>query len=351
MKKIIKKKNRSVLVGMSGGVDSSAAVLLLQSQGYEVVGITFKMFDSNCNSAIQDAINLAKKLNIRHEVVDLTEKFNEEVIQYFLKEYENGRTPNPCVVCNRKVKFEELIRYADENSIDFVATGHYARIQKIDERYILLKAKYPEKDQSYFLYRLTQEQLRRVIFPLGEMNKDEVRDVVKGINLQISQKEDSQEVCFVCENNYQSFVKNNSEKEFEQGDIVDAQGNILGKHSGLYQYTIGQRKGLGIASNTPLFVLDIDSEKNTIVVGDEEQLYTDKFEVEDVNLIGIDELKESIEVTVKIRSTAKEADAVINKDDNNRVVVNLKQKQRAVTTGQSAVFYQGDTVIGGGVIV
>lgn len=336
---------------MSGGVDSSAVVLLLQSNGYEVVGVTFRMFESNCNDSIDYAINLAKRLGIRHEVVDLTTQFKKNVIDYFLTEYENGRTPNPCVMCNREVKFEELIKYADSNGIDFVATGHYANISNSDGRYLLQRAKDLSKDQSYFLYRLTQDQLERILFPLGNLTKNEVREIVKDVDLNISKKEDSQEVCFVCDNDYHSFVKKNSSKEFKQGDIVDTHGNVLGKHDGLYKYTIGQRKGLGISSNKPLFVVDIDSERNTVVVGDEDELYSKEFEVKDVNWISVDELSSPMDVTVKVRSAAKDIDAVISKGEEDRVVVRLKEKQRAVTSGQSAVFYQGDTVVGGGVIV
>ncbi len=344
----MKDNKKSVLVGMSGGVDSSVAIQILKDMDFEVYGITLKLFDWQ---DFEDAKSVAKKLSIPHTILDISEEFKKEIIDNFIDEYNNGRTPNPCVLCNREVKIKYLIKYADENGIDFVATGHYAKIVKNGDRYLLKKSSDPKKDQSYFLHRLTQSQLSRLLFPLEGMKKEEVRDIASRIGLSVAQKKDSQEVCFIPENDYASFVKKNSKKEFVEGDIVDTEGNVLGKHSGICEYTIGQRKGLGIPSNKPFFVVDIDSEKNIVVVGDNKDILKEEFKVKNLNWISVEKLTEPMDVNVKIRSASNEIPATIQQSDEvDTVIVKVREAVRAVTPGQSAVFYDGDTVVGGGII-
>ena len=344
-------KRNSVLIGMSGGVDSSVSALILKQKGFDVHGVTFKLSKYQDTKSFDDASEVAKKLGIQHEIIDISEEFNKEVIGYFLTEYQKGRTPNPCVVCNRQVKFHQLIRYADQRGIDLVGTGHYARVDKNDTRYFLRKARDIKKDQSYFLYRLTQDQLKRAIFPLGSMNKKDVRVLAEKYELKVADKEDSQDICFIHDNDYRSFVEDNSKGQFECGDIVDTSGKKIGTHSGFFKYTIGQRKGLGISSNKPLYVTGIDAVRNVVIVGDEEELYTSQFEVCDVNLMAIDRLNKPLEVQVKVRSGSTPVPAVIATLDNGNILVKFNQKQRAVTSGQSAVFYENDILVGGGIIV
>lgn len=339
---------KRVVVGMSGGVDSSVAIQILKDMGFTVFGVTFKLFDWQ---DYKDAQTVAQKLSIPYEVVDISKEFQTEVMDYFVDEYTHGRTPNPCVLCNREVKFSHLIKYTDDNSIDFVATGHYARVEKDRDRYLLKKSSDLRKDQSYFLHRLTQEQLSRVIFPLEGRSKEEVRKIAREIGLDVAKKKDSQEVCFVSNDDYVSFIEKNSKKVFSSGDIVDTEGNVLGQHNGIHKYTIGQRRGIGISSNKPLFVVDIDSERNIVVVGDNKDILRNEFKVKNLNWISIDELLEPMNVSVKIRSTASEVPARIERGEEGDVIVKVQQAVRAVTAGQSAVFYDEDTVVGGGVIM
>lgn len=344
----MEENRKSVLIGMSGGVDSSVAIQILKEMNFDVYGVTLKLFDWQ---DFEDAKSVAKKLSIPHAVLDISQEFKKEIIDNFIDEYHNGRTPNPCVLCNREVKIKYLIEYADKNNIDFVATGHYAKIVKNGDRYLLKKSSDPKKDQSYFLHRLTQSQLSRLLFPLEGMKKEEVRDIASRIGLSVAQKKDSQEVCFIPENDYASFVKKNSKKEFVEGDIVDTEGNVLGKHSGICEYTIGQRKGLGIPSNKPFFVVDIDSEKNIVVVGDNKDILKEEFKVKNLNWISVEKLTEPMDVNVKIRSASNEIPATIQQSDEvDTVIVKVREAVRAVTPGQSAVFYDGDTVVGGGII-
>ena len=344
-------KRNSVLIGMSGGVDSSVSALLLKQQGYDVYGVTFKLSDDQDPLSFDYASKVAKDLEIKHEVVDITKEFKKEVIDYFLKEYQQGRTPNPCVICNRKLKFHQLIRYADQKGIDFVATGHYVRVDKNNQRYFLRKAVDLKRDQSYFLYRLTQEQLKRSIFPLGNLGKNDVRDIAKKSGLIVADKKDSQDICFIHNGDYRSFVKNNSNISFQSGDIINMKGEKIGTHSGLFKYTIGQRKGLGISSTNPLYVIDLDPSRNVVVVGSESDLYSNDFEVSDVNPMAVDSLDNPLEVTVKVRSSSIPVPAVIASSKNGNVLVKLHKRQRAVTSGQSAVFYENDILVAGGIIV
>jgi tRNA-specific 2-thiouridylase len=340
-------KNNKVLLGMSGGVDSSIAAYILTKKGYEVIGATIQMTDIKD----LDAPKVCKELGIGHIYIDRREEFGKEIISYFLNEYKEGKTPNPCVLCNRKVKFQTLVEEANKLDCTYIATGHYVRVVKRGNRYLLKKGKDKTKDQSYVLYNLTQEQLSRCIFPLGNIAKNKVRDIAKKLNLEVANKKDSQEICFIPDNNYSEYIEENSKESFKKGNIVDKQGNILGEHNGIYNYTIGQRKGIKISSKDPLYVIDIDIKKNEIVVGDESDIYLNKLIATNLNWIGIEELNKEMKVKAKIRYGGKEEECRISNMDNNRVLVEFKKEQRAITSGQSVVFYKDSLVLGGGIIV
>ena len=301
-------------------------------------------------TAVNDAGRVADKLDIPHYVLNFRDIFKKKVIDYFVKEYLEGRTPNPCVICNKEIKFEALLDKAVSMGIDYIATGHYAQIQYKKGRYLLKKSKSKTKDQTYVLYNLTQEQLSKTIFPVGGMNKDKVRKIAEKNGLRVAHKPDSQEICFVEDNNYGRFISENTDSDMIPGNIVDTKGNELGKHKGIYHYTIGQRKGLGISSKEPLYVVDIDIEKNEIIVGDDTETFSNRLTAKDLNWISIDRLEKEMKVKAKIRYGAKEASAKIKPIDNDRVEVVFNKPQRAITSGQSVVFYKGDIVVGGGVI-
>lgn len=356
-RKMITGSKKKVLLGMSGGVDSSVAAFLLQKEGYDVIGVTMKLHkdsnnDGGCCSinAVEDARRVANKLGIQFHVFNMEEEFKKYVIDYFIKEYEAGRTPNPCIACNRYIKFGALLDKAKSLGIDYVATGHYAIIEKSNDRYILKMAKDDTKDQSYVLYNLTQEQLSKTLFPLGKYKKKEIREIAKKIGLQVASKPDSQEICFVEDNDHFNFINQNSTKPITKGEIVDIKGNVLGYHEGITKYTIGQRKGLGISLGKPMFVVDIDAENNRIVLGSNEDLLIKELDVTDINWISINKLENKIKVKAKIRYKAKEETATVTPIDNNRIKVIFDTPQRAVTPGQSIVFYQNDNVVGGGII-
>lgn len=348
---------RSVLVGMSGGVDSSVAAAVLLEQGYEVIGATLKLKpednkSTDNSSAVEDAEKVARQLGIKHYVFDFTDIFKKEVVDYFTNEYLSGRTPNPCIVCNRHLKFGAMLDKASEMGIDHVATGHYARIayDNITGRYLLKKSATSAKDQTYVLYRLTQEQLSRAMFPLEEYTKDQVRDIAGKLHLSVATKPDSMEICFIEDNNYVRYVHNNTKTNIKPGYFVDTKGNRLGMHKGIINYTVGQRKGLGISFGKPAYVVEIRYEDNTVVLGDERDVFSNSLTASDTNYISIPALTGEMRVKAKIRYSAKEADAVIKPLSDNRVRVDFDEPQRAITPGQSVVFYDGDTVVGGGVI-
>lgn len=354
-----------VVAAMSGGVDSSVAAYLLQEQGYEVLGLTMDLFDvhrSKCGEAgtksccgwkaKEDASRVAAALGIPFYVVDLRREFEETVVGDFCREYELGRTPNPCVRCNEHIKFRALFERARKLGAELVATGHYARIVRGagSGRYELRQGIDRNKDQSYFLYSLGQEQLAASLFPVGGLTKEEVRRTARKLGLVVADKPESQEICFVPDKDYAAFVASRSPEALEPGAILDVEGRVLGRHKGVIHYTIGQRKGMGIAALKPLYVLAIDAGRRAVIVGPNEELYRTEMAVDRVNFVAIDRLRETRRFKVKIRYRHAEAPALIIPEGADKVRVVFDKPQRAITPGQSAVFYDGDAVIGGGII-
>lgn len=336
-----------VLVGLSGGVDSTVCAILLKQMGYHVVGATMKLLDDD-NTDVKDICN---KLDIDYLELDYTYEFKCEVIDYFANEYNECRTPNPCVVCNKKFKFGRFYEYARENNIKYIATGHYAKIEFNEKynRYVLRKSNNIQKDQSYFLYNIDKNILPYIIFPLSDYNsKDEIRNIARENNMSVYSKSDSQDICFIKNNDYKKFLVDNEYVEDQDGDII-LNDMVIGKHSGLYKYTIGQRKGLGLSYSEPLYVIGFNKKKNELYVGVESDLYTKSFKVKDYNLLLVDEIKEPMLVDVKVRYKSKESKAYIRKVDDY-IEVSYLEQQKGVTPGQSAVFYVDDIVLGGGII-
>lgn len=350
-----------VVLGMSGGVDSSVAAYLLKEQGYEVIGVTMQIWQENnehtereggcCSlSAVNDARRVADSLDIPYYVMNFKEIFKEKVIDYFVDEYLEGRTPNPCIACNRHIKFQELLRRARSLGADYVATGHYARIYKEDGRYILEKAEDDHKDQTYALYDLTQDQLARTLMPCGEYHKDEIREIAKKIGLDVYNKKDSQDICFVEDGDHGNFVYSMVPMKKNPGNFVDKRGKVLGQHKGIAFYTIGQRKGLGLALGVPAFVMEIRKDTNEVVIGTDEDLRSDTLIANDINLIAVEKLTEPKELTGKIRYSAKPAPCIASMNEDGTMTVKFFEKQRAITKGQSIVLYDGLKVFGGGII-
>ncbi|MEN2775677.1 tRNA 2-thiouridine(34) synthase MnmA [Acetivibrio clariflavus] len=357
-------RKKSVMIGMSGGVDSSVAAALLLEKGYDVIGVTMQIWpdvseetkikEGGCCSlsAVDDARLVANTLGIPYYVLNFKDVFEKKVINYFVDEYLKGRTPNPCIACNRYVKFEALLNKAVSMGIDYVATGHYAIIEYDEnrKRYLLKKSVTDAKDQTYALYNLTQEQLARVLMPIGEYSKDIVRKKAAELGLYVASKPDSQEICFVDDNDYGKFIEENTDKKIVPGYFVDTKGNILGEHKGIIHYTVGQRKGLGIALGKPMYVVGLDAENNTVILGEDTEVYGNELIAYDLNFISIDTLEEPMRVKAKIRYSAKAADALIIPIEDGKVKVVFDTPQRAITPGQSVVFYDGDIVVGGGII-
>jgi tRNA-uridine 2-sulfurtransferase len=369
-------KRTRVLLGMSGGVDSSVAGYLLREQGYDVVGVTMKVWPQDCISraedkccgpqAVADARAVAHSLGIPHYVVDEADLFERTVIDYFTSEYQAGRTPNPCVMCNEKLKFGNLWSKAEALGCDYIATGHYAIIEHHAENAsaaraaVLRKGVDPRKDQSYFLFSLRQPQLQRALTPLGPMQKSEIRKIACSLGLKVADKVDSQEICFVPGNDYKAFLRSHlGEKEFHRGEIYDVDGNLIGEHDGIELFTIGQRKGLPGGSPRPRYVVDLDPETNRVIVGDADDLVCDEFHIDRVNWISVagvgDPGQRSTtaatiihDLTVKIRYSHPGTTATVTPLDNNSARIRLHEPQRAVTPGQAAVIYDGDVVVGGG---
>ncbi|HKR53670.1 MAG TPA: tRNA 2-thiouridine(34) synthase MnmA [Chthoniobacterales bacterium] len=367
-------KKQRVLLGMSGGVDSSVAGYLLREQGYEVVGVTMKVWPQDCISraedkccgpqAVADARGVAHALGFPHYVVDEADQFEELVINYFSSEYQAGRTPNPCVMCNEKLKFGNLWQKAEALRCDYIATGHYAIIERADnskndsqagrgcnECAVLRKGIDPRKDQSYFLFSLRQEQLLRALTPLGRMAKSEIRAVARKLGLKVADKADSQEICFVPGQDYKAFLRSHlGESQFHRGGIYDLEGNFIAAHEGIEMFTIGQRRGLPGGSAQPRYVVDLDPESNRVIVGSAEDLLVEEFEVERVNWISVAGVNDSgpRDATVKIRYNHPGTRATVTPLEPQHAHVRLWERQKAVTPGQAAVFYDGDVVLGGG---
>lgn len=357
---------KKVMVGMSGGVDSSVAAMLLREQGYEVMGVTLKLFSDEdivqaekegktccALSDVEDARSVAYRLGFEHLVFNFKDVFREHVMQQFADCYLAGRTPNPCIECNRHVKFDKMLRRALELGYDYIATGHYA-VNEFDEssgRYLLKRPKDRSKDQTYVLYSLTQEQLAHTLFPLGTLEKPQVRALAESAGLVNSSKPDSQDICFVPDGDYAGFIRKFTGADVPEGDFTDMQGNVLGRHRGIINYTVGQRKGLGISLGKPAYVVKKDVQTNTVTLGDERDLYTKSLIARDVNLISAAELTSPMRITAKTRYSQTEQPAVLSHLGNGDYMVEFDEPQRAVTSGQAVVFYDGDIVVGGGTII
>ena len=342
---------------MSGGVDSSVSAYLLKKEGYEVIGSTLELYagSSCCNvNTYLDAKNVCKEIGIPHFILDCKQEFREYVINDFINNYSNCRTPNPCIECNRFMKFGLMWEKAKEMSCNFIATGHYAKTCYSEEfkRWVITKSNAGKKDQSYVLWNTPKELIEHIVFPLGNFeSKGEIRKIAENNNLKVANKPDSEDICFVPDGNYKKFLENNSEIKPKKGNIVNSKGDILGEHTGLYNYTIGQRKGLGISNKVPLFVLGFNKNRNEVIVGEEKELYKEEIIVDNINLIAIDKIENSLEAEVKTRYSSKQAEAIITQIDSDIIKIKFNEPQRALTPGQSAVFYIGDIVIGGGKII
>lgn len=349
------KDKKRVLLGMSGGVDSSVAAILLKEQGYDVTGVTLHLYDGGCCNldSVWDAKMICKNLGMEHITIDYEDYFKSTIIDNFIEEYKNCRTPNPCILCNKYLKFGIMYEKAKSFGIDYIATGHYAKIEYSDKygRYVLKKSNNTLKDQTYFLYYIPKEILKYVIFPLsGYESKDEIRKIGKENSLRVASKPDSEDICFITNGDYKRFLEKNSDIKSKKGNIVNIKGEKLGEHTGLYKYTIGQRKGLGISNKVPLFVIGFNKDKNELIVGEEENLYKKEMYVKDINLQAIDYIDKPLEVNVKTRYSLKEVKAKIEMVEGNKIKVIFESPALRITPGQSAVFYDNDIVIGGGII-
>ena len=345
--------DRHTAAAMSGGVDSSTAAWLLLQEGHRLTGLTLTLFDTGReDTAPGDALQAAQAMGFPHRTLDLSQEFLAQVVEPFVRAYEGGRTPNPCVLCNRRIKFGALMEYALALGCTGLATGHYARLDYDagSGRWLLKKAVHRAKDQSYVLAMLTQVQLSRALFPLGRYSKEEVRDIARQAGLTCAQRPESQDICFVPDGDYPAFLRRYGGVELREGDFVDPQGRVLGRHRGLPCYTTGQRRGLGVSADRPLYVLRKDAGSNTVVLGDEAALYSDTVWAEDFNWVSLPPQTGPLAVTAKTRYSQTEAAATLYPEENGAVRVVFDQPQRAVTAGQSLVCYQGEAVAGGGVI-
>lgn len=358
-----------VVVGMSGGVDSSVAAYLLKEQGYEVIGVTMQIWQDEdealkeesggcCGlSAVEDARRVAARLEIPYYVMNFKQEFRESVIDYFTGEYLKGRTPNPCIACNRYVKWEALLSRSLSIGAGYIATGHYARVvQLINGRYSIRRSAASSKDQTYALYNLTQEQLKHTLMPAGDYSKDEIRRIAKRIGLPVAEKPDSQDICFVPDGDYASYIENVVKASGEngllgEGNFVTRDGRILGRHKGIIHYTVGQRKGLGLALGYPVFVLEIRPKTNEVVIGSYEESLAGALKATDLNFMSVEDLTEPKRVFVKIRYNHKGTWGTIEKTGEDEVTCTFEEPQRAVTPGQAVVFYDGEYMLGGGTIL
>ena len=357
--------SRKVVVGMSGGVDSSVAAWLLKEQGYDVIGVTMQIWQDEdtevqeaeggcCGlSAVDDARRVAMDLGIPYYVMNFKEEFRKNVMDYFVGEYVEGRTPNPCIACNRHVKWESLLRRSMAIGADYIATGHYAQIDRLPGgRYSLKTSVTAAKDQTYALYNLTQEQLSHTLMPVGSYHKEEIRDMAKRLGLPVAHKPDSQEICFIPDHDYASFIEEYTGRELPPGNFVDLDGHVLGRHRGITHYTVGQRKGLNLSMGRPVFVVEIRPETNEVVIGDNEDVFTNVLRCDKLNWMAVDGLHgKSMEVTAKIRYSHKGSPCTIREIGEGMVECRFHEPVRAVTPGQAVVFYDGDYVAGGGTII
>lgn len=354
---------KKVAVGMSGGVDSSVAAWLLKEQGFDVIGVTMQIWQDEeplamaenggcCGlSAVDDARRVADRLDIPYYVLNFKREFKDNVIDYFIDEYVHARTPNPCIACNRYVKWEALLNRAVELGCDYIATGHYARVCRLDNgRYALQKSAAVRKDQTYALYNLTQEQLSRTLMPVGEYDKEQIREMAEKIGLLVAGKPDSQEICFIPDNDYAAYIEKETGQTFPEGNFVDAGGRVLGRHKGIIHYTVGQRKGLGLSLGTPAFVTELRPETNEVVIGTNEATFHDRLLADRVNWMSIPELQGERRVTAKIRYSHQGASCSIRMTGEDEVECRFEEPVRAITPGQAVVFYDGDIVVGGGTI-
>lgn len=357
-------EKKKVVVGMSGGVDSSVAAYLLKEAGYEVIGVTMQIWQDEdtaaqeesggcCGlTAVDDARRVSFALDIPYYVMNFKNEFKNAVIDYFAEEYLKGNTPNPCIACNRYVKWESLLTKSLGIGADYIATGHYARVVKLENgRYTLQKSATSEKDQTYALYNLTQFQLSHTLMPVGEYTKDEIREIAKGINLRVANKPDSQEICFIPDKDYAKFIAEYSGEVPTEGNYVTPDGKVIGKHKGIIHYTVGQRKGLNLAMGHPVFVLAIRPETNEVVIGNSDEVYSSKLYAGNLNFMSIQDLKGEMAVQAKIRYSHKGSKCTIRKVEADKVECIFEEPQRAVTPGQAVVFYDGDYVVGGGTIL
>ena len=355
---------KTVVVGLSGGVDSSVAAYLLKEQGYDVIGVTMQIWqeEDSCTveenggccglSAVEDARRVAQKLDIPYYVMNFRKEFQKQVIDYFTREYLEGRTPNPCIACNRYVKWESLLKRSLEIGADYIATGHYARVEQLPNgRYAIRNSVTAKKDQTYALYNLTQEQLARTLMPVGAYTKDEIRKIAEEAGLLVAHKKDSQEICFVPDNDYAGFIKNSTGKTIPKGNFVLADGKVIGEHQGIIHYTIGQRKGLNLSMGHPVFVTKIRPDSNEVVIGENEDLFVNTLICDRVNFMAMEGLDGEVRLKAKIRYNHPGAECVISPAEDGKVRVTFDQPQRAITPGQAVGFYQGEYVAGGGIIL